>query len=219
MKIVFFLFLITVVSIFWNKRSNAFQLKRISRDNYSPSTTQDRYGYSFLKNTVAADDEDGNVTDKNEKTSETKQEEGNEQVHEKRGEETNETKPKTNEETNALLNHTDVSPILGTHDSQGKFIPSYQLLSNEILSANNALERSSQFLKVACSHILKILEFIPEDKVESYYVKLDSKNIYIKELGDECHKLYFSIEKLSMSVIVLNSKLHKLIFSPPSNKK
>ncbi|KJP86032.1 hypothetical protein AK88_04363 [Plasmodium fragile] len=100
----------------------------------------------------------------------------------------------------------------GTHDKDGHFIPSYKTLTNEILSTNNSLERASSFLKVACSHIMKIVEFVPESKLSSQYIKVESKNVYIKDITSECQNIFFSLEKLTMTMIVLNSKINKLIY-------
>lgn len=100
----------------------------------------------------------------------------------------------------------------GTHDKDGHFIPSYKTLTDEILSTNNSLERASSFLKIACSHIMKIVEFIPESKLSSQYIKVESKNVYIKDITSECQNIFFSLEKLTMTMIVLNSKMNKLVY-------
>lgn len=237
MKRIFFLVFIIYISILWNKKSNGFQIKRrgsnknelstntssnSSNSNISSNTNE----FSFLGKSKEEESGDDNNKEKEENNNETKQENANDKQNEQTNEEQhteNTAEEKTVKNTTGIDNsNTDITttttnnnvPVLGTHDSQGNFVPSFQLLSNEILSANNALERSSQFLKIACSHILKILEFIPEEKIDAYYVKIDSKNMYLKEIGSECHKLYFSVEKLSMSVIVLNSKLYKFVFTP-----
>lgn len=101
----------------------------------------------------------------------------------------------------------------GTHGKDGHFIPSYKTLTNEILSTNNSLEKASSFLKIACSHIMKILEFIPDSKLSSQYIKVESKNVYIKDIASECQNIFFSLEKLTMTMIVLNSKMSKLVYT------
>ncbi|GAW80545.1 hypothetical protein, conserved [Plasmodium gonderi] len=100
----------------------------------------------------------------------------------------------------------------GTHDKDGHFIPSYKTLTNEILSTNNSLEKASNFLKIACSHVMKIVEFIPESKLSSQYIKVESKNVYIKDISTECQNIFFSLEKLTMTMIILNSKMNKLVY-------
>ncbi|SOV77108.1 conserved Plasmodium protein, unknown function [Plasmodium sp. gorilla clade G3] len=101
----------------------------------------------------------------------------------------------------------------GTHDKEGHFIPSYKTLTDEILSTNNAMEKASSFLKIACSHVMKLIEFIPESKLSSQYIKVDNKNIYLKDIAVECQNIYFNLEKFSMTLIVLNSKINKFIYS------
>ncbi|SPJ10536.1 conserved Plasmodium protein, unknown function [Plasmodium sp. DRC-Itaito] len=101
----------------------------------------------------------------------------------------------------------------GTHDKEGHFIPSYKTLTDEILSTNNAMEKASSFLKISCSHVMKLIEFIPESKLSSQYIKVDNKNIYLKDIAVECQNIYFNLEKFSMTLIVFNSKINKFIYS------
>ncbi|CAD2109397.1 hypothetical protein YYG_02472 [Plasmodium vinckei petteri] len=100
----------------------------------------------------------------------------------------------------------------GTHDKNGHFIPSYKTLTDEILSTSNALERASNYLKITCSHLMKILEFIPDSKISSQYIKVDNKNVYLKDINTDCQDIFFSLEKLTMTTIVLNSKINKLVY-------
>ncbi|EDL44706.1 hypothetical protein, conserved [Plasmodium vivax] len=144
-------------------------------------------------------------------------------ANEKKNEQTNDqSNGQSNSQTNIPKKNEAVPPEkkinkenlleYGTHDKDGHFIPSYKTLTDEILSTNNSLERASSFLKIACSHIMKIVEFIPESKLSSQYIKVESKNVYIKDITSECQNIFFSLEKLTMTMIVLNSKMNKLVY-------
>ncbi|SBS87873.1 hypothetical protein, conserved [Plasmodium ovale curtisi] len=129
---------------------------------------------------------------------------------------------KKNEESNGQSKEESVPPEkkinkenlleYGTHDKKGNFIPSYKTLTEEILSTNNAMERASTYMKIACSHVMKIIEFIPDSKLSSQYIKIESKNVYLKDISAECQNIFFSLEKLTMTIIVLNSKINKLVY-------
>ncbi|CRG94180.1 conserved Plasmodium protein, unknown function [Plasmodium gallinaceum] len=203
---------------------NSSNEKRHEEDNVSEKKNKE--------NSTERKHEEDNTNEKkheDDNSTEKKHEEGN--PSEKKNEEDN-SNEKKNEEENSSEKNNDESNIkkkdentpveknitksnlleYGTHDRDGNFIPSYKTLTDEILSTNNSLEKSLSFLKIACSHILKILEFIPESKLSSQYIKIESKNVYLKDIGSECQSLYFSLQKLGMTVIVLNSKISKLIY-------
>lgn len=59
---------------------------------------------------------------------------------------------------------------------------------------------------------MKILEFIPDSKISTQYIKVDNKNVYLKDINTECQDIFFSLEKLTMTTIVLNSKINKLVY-------
>ncbi|CRG99675.1 conserved Plasmodium protein, unknown function [Plasmodium relictum] len=231
MKKLFFFLFICIFKI-WTEKAKASKFISLKKKKNANSievnhlNNREHTNYSFLMNKKENDDEKEDKDHNLKKDKEGDENNSNERKHEEENSNEKKHEENSNEKSNddnSLKKKDEHVPVekkinkenlleYGTHDNDGNFIPSYKTLTDEILSTNNSMERASSFLKIACSHILKILEFVPESKLSSQYIKVESKTVYLKELGIECQNIYFSLEKLSMSVIVLNSKINKLIY-------
>ncbi|SBT79190.1 conserved Plasmodium protein, unknown function [Plasmodium malariae] len=208
-----------------DSNNNTKKEKEGDDNNNSNNNNNSNSNNNSGSNNVSGPDKKNAESNSNEKkneesnANEKKNEENN--ANEKKQEEDN-SNEKKNEENSSKQTNESLPPEkkinkdnlleYGTHDKDGNFIPSYKTLTDEILSINNSLERASNYLKIGCSHILKTLEFIPESKLSTQYIKVDTKNVYLKDISTECQNIFFSIEKLTMTIIVLNSKLNKFIY-------
>ncbi|VWU49928.1 conserved protein, unknown function [Hepatocystis sp. ex Piliocolobus tephrosceles] len=187
-----------------NNNSNEKKTENTNKEN--DKKTEDNNSSNEKK------EDSNNSSDKKEEgnNSSDKKEEGNNSSDKK--EENTQNSMSQTMQSDKRINRTNLTDY-GTYDKNGKFIPSYKTLTDEILATNSAMERASTFMKVACSHILKILEFIPESKLSTQYIKVESKTIYLKDIVVECENIFFNVEKLVMTVIVLNSKVQKYVYA------
>ncbi|SOV14752.1 conserved Plasmodium protein, unknown function [Plasmodium sp. gorilla clade G2] len=199
-----------------NKENNQ-NVNKDNNDNNNSEKKNEEQNHNNEKKQEESTNNNNNNVENNKKEEENHN-------NEKKTEEQNNNNEKKQEEENHKQKKNDMLPPekkinkenlleYGTHDKEGHFIPSYKTLTDEILSTNNAMEKASSFLKIACSHVMKLIEFIPESKLSSQYIKVDNKNIYLKDIAVECQNNYFNLEKFSMTLIVFNSKINKFIYS------